>query len=123
MADFGDHSGLCSQEGAPLFSAEEDINNNTMMSSRDVFQVLFAKLDAMEKKSEEQSRLQDARLDEMSKELYSRNTVSDEDAISTMASETEFLVDKEVVIPQDTTNRLAGDKPASWVGLYLKAPA
>ena len=110
MADYGDHSGLCSQEGAPLFPAEEDINNNTMMSSRDVFQVLFAKLDAMEKKSEERSRLQDARLDEMSKELYSRNTVSDEDAISTMASETEFLVDKEVVISQETMNRPAGDR-------------
>ena len=54
MADYGDHSGLCSQEGAPLFSAE--------------------------------------------------------DAISTMASETEFLVDKEVVIPQEATNRPAGDR-------------
>ena len=84
MADYGDLSGLCSQEGAPLFSADEDMNNNNM-SSRDVFQVLFAKLDAMEKKSDERSGLQDARLDELSKELYSRNTVSDDDAISTMA--------------------------------------
>ena len=58
------------------------------MTSRDVFQALFAKLDAREKKSNGRPRLQDAKLEKLSKELYSRNVsmVSDDDAISTMAS-------------------------------------
>ena len=51
-------------------------------------------------------------MDELSNELYSRNgsTVSDDDAISTMISETEFLVDQEGVILLDTANRPAGDR-------------